>query len=273
MKSPIFTFCQFCGAFPTKENPLSKTHIWPRWINKSLEIYPTCDISRIDRLNPLFPTIIETKRHQDIFTFQPKISCRRCNGGWMNDIEQNVMDYLRPIISNKWPDFLSPEQAHELSLWLALICINAELASPLSNTITKHDRDYIREKGSIPNNWSIIIGKNVGSYWRKRRGYHNYYSPASGIHRRLTKGDDKISYDKQITTFGIGALFAQVVSSKEPFFSQFHSFYSSIIGFDVIFPLQRNSPLLTANIPTLTDENINFLNQKDPWFLQMNRKN
>ncbi|WP_157762918.1 hypothetical protein [Acetobacter persici] len=267
MKPPVFSCCQFCGASPESGKRLTKTHIWPHWINNILELHPTCDVISIDRSNPKNPTIQEKKRHQDIFTIQPRMTCKSCNEGWMNDIEQNVLNYLKPIISNNWPASLSPEQASNLSLWLALICMNAELASPLSNTITQNDRDHLRKTGTLPSRgWSIIIGKNEGVFWRKRKGYHNYPSLDSGIHRGLSQSKNHISYDKQITTFGIGSLFAQVVNGRDLSFSDYHSFHAKRLGFGVIFPSQRNSPLLTEHLPVLTDEQINFLNSQEPWF-------
>ncbi|ARW09930.1 hypothetical protein [Acetobacter ascendens] len=269
MKFPTFTRCQFCGAIPAEGEKLSRTHIWPKWLNTTLEHHPSCDVECIDR--PDFSKITKTRktRHQDIFTIQPRIACIQCNGGWMNNIEQGVLDFLKPIISNDWPQFLTPEQIRKLSLWLALICMNAELASPLYNTITQADRDYIRNKEDLPRGWSIIVAKNHGSYWRKRRGYHNYPALPLSINRRLSGTVDNPTYDKQITTFGIGPLFAQVVSGQDFNFVAHHFFAAQKFGFGILFPRHDSSPLDTTQLHNLSDHQINDLNSQIPWFLHV----
>lgn len=266
MKLPRFTRCQFCGAIPAEGKNLSKTHIWPRWLKKELESYPSCLVESIYRTYPKKNRVIEKKRHHDIFNIQPRMTCCNCNNGWMNDIEQGVLDFLKPIMRGEWPQFLTAEQVKNLSLWLALICMNCELESELSNAITQEQRNYIMNEGKVPDGWSIIIAKNNGVYWRKRKGYHNYPSDSSLINGGLSGKVDNPTYDKQITTFGIGPLFAQVVSGQDFNFVAHHFFTAQKSGFGILFPRHDRSPLDTTKLHNLRDHEINYLNSQIPWF-------
>jgi hypothetical protein len=256
-----FSKCQFCGGLP-----LSKTHIWPKWLAGVVTPKPYHVVKRTDRSGNGTNKFFE-KVNNDLFSVQPRIACRNCNSGWMNKIELEVIKFIFPFVGGTWPDEISYENSRALSRWLSLICINAELSSTLWTTIPPFHRKMIMEGSSVPNHWSISIAKTSGEIWKRQRRYENYpqeihFNQSLSIH-----GKQRIFFDHtQITTLGIGGIFAQIVTSPNTEIIFRHVNMSNRAQLISLHPNSAGKSISLKKVVTLSDLQIDFFTQRKPWF-------
>ncbi|WP_328683129.1 hypothetical protein [Streptomyces sp. NBC_00343] len=97
--------CVFCGG-----TPLTKEHVLPRWLKVALD--PTVRRHRYIRLSN------GTVRQHDSTPLdaQVKIVCSECNSGWMNQLEENVRQFLPDLIRGN-ACTLDPEAQRALASW------------------------------------------------------------------------------------------------------------------------------------------------------------
>ncbi|MFD8685378.1 hypothetical protein [Streptomyces sp. NPDC059651] len=79
--------CVFCGG-----TPLTKEHVLPRWLKVAMD--PTVRTVRYIRLSQ------DSVQHHDAppLNEQVKVVCSDCNSGWMNQLEEDVRQFLPDLI-------------------------------------------------------------------------------------------------------------------------------------------------------------------------------
>lgn len=202
--------CIFCG-----EPGLSRTHVWPDWVNEMFpgETREVLDVL-IDHRAPgvdVTTPIAETKQG-NLFTQKPYLACEPCNTGWMKQLEDEVSNFLRPILTGEGGIELTEQQAITLAAWAMLITILAEYTLKGPNAISPRERDYLMKRGHPPGNWAIFLAGLDGPFWSKAWYHHTLRFKMAESVEQAIKFDYPLP-NTQITSLGMGKLFIQLFSS------------------------------------------------------------
>src|SRR4051794_16517547 len=100
-RSRKFGRCLFCG----QHGPLSKTHIWPDWLERLLpsprqreEIETRTGRSPLREI-----TVRRILRLGSLFSQKPYLACIHCNTGWMQKVEDQMLKFSKPIFISHDP--------------------------------------------------------------------------------------------------------------------------------------------------------------------------
>ena len=204
--------CLFCP-----NTDLSKTHIWPNWLNKLL----SPGSSRLNEYeDPIHVIGNETKiqrransKQGSIFTQKPYLTCAACNGGWMNTFEDGMIRFSKPIFTSSVSVSLSNEHVRVISGWITLITVLAEYTDTSGNSITisPRDREYLKKHLKPPDHWTIIAASSNSPKWNARYRHHpifvGQFASLVEYHAAVLGGS---KMNSQISSFGMGRLFVQV---------------------------------------------------------------
>src|SRR5229473_1855255 len=108
--SPQVVHCIFCDT----DGQRSDEHIWPDWIGKRLPLRGKVSLRR------LRPDGTWERRNAIAFTSRITEVCLGCNGGWMKDIEDNVIPVAEPMIFGMKKVRLDHQDQQKLAAWVYL---------------------------------------------------------------------------------------------------------------------------------------------------------
>jgi hypothetical protein len=209
--------CLFCDS-----TNLSKTHIWPNWLNKLLLPGPSRLQEREDILHSIGDKPKVTQRNKlkqgSIFTQKPYLACVDCNGGWMKTFEDEMLKFSRPLFASTKATYLTNDQVKWLYGWLTLITILAEYIDISRNciTISPRDREYFKKYLNPPNHWTIIAASSDSQKWNARYRHSPLFIgkfTSMAEYRAAVREGRPVN--TQISSFGMGRLFVQVFSSPD----------------------------------------------------------
>jgi hypothetical protein len=108
--------CPFCGAIGV---PINDEHAYPDWIIRLVQ--GRRGVGRNSTKKLLYRLSHGTEVVREYRTRDPetivKAPCGdRCNGGWMHDLEDAVIPFLRPMIVGE-PTFVDRPRGTRLALW------------------------------------------------------------------------------------------------------------------------------------------------------------
>ena len=136
--------CIFCGC-----KDLSRTHIWPNWLNTLLSP-PAFRLLEFEAPTRLTDNTKNNRKKAEvwpgsIFTQKPYLCCIPCNTGWMQRFEDEMLKFSTPIFQSSKPVTLDRRQLRVFVVWLSIIIILAEYidTSKGSISISLEDRKYL----------------------------------------------------------------------------------------------------------------------------------
>jgi hypothetical protein len=251
--------CLFCG-----EPGLSKTHIWPNWLNKLLSP-PSARHEVIERPSHHQRPGTEQKiRQGSIFSQKPYLACEKCNTGWMKAFEDEVEKFGHLFLTSPDSTLLEEGQVRSLAGWVTLITILAQYIdrARIDITVTRHDLDCIWQRKVPPDHWSIFAASLDGFLWRARyRHRATNISPYAGVQEYLDAVTAGVQANTMVSSFGIGSIYFQVFGCPVPSFVSDYRAVTKQAGLNQLWPLPAGSlwPYAkqgTAKFPTklvLTD--------------------
>lgn len=134
--------CIFCGARAD-----SKEHIFPDWINRLI---------LTDEFEGMAFTIergelVERRTHRtnQAAGDRARIVCRRCNNGWLSDLEGKAQELLSPLMLGE-PTTLNAGQQLLAAEWAAKTAMVGETIQYAGNSFSQEDRDLMREQHRPP---------------------------------------------------------------------------------------------------------------------------
>ncbi len=207
--------CIFCGS-----TNLSRTHIWPEWIN---QLFPgnhrqheATMMSSPDLANAEVRVAVKLKQGK-MTSQKPRLACISCNTGWMKRFEDAMAPILKPVIAGTGVAILNQRQARIFAGWVSLIFTLAEYTSGVGATLPEHERKYLKKYQAPSTNWSIYVAGLNAPSWVARHDHNGLHS------RRLRTSLDIIRVrnseiqgaNAHISSMGIGRLF-------------FHAYYTPI---------------------------------------------
>jgi hypothetical protein len=209
--------CVFCGG-----TGLTKSHIWPDWMDQYLPPRAEYYVQAIGEVNTFSPRMRrpQVERHTrqgDARARKPRNTCRRCNGGWMSQIESNAIGPSVPLIQGKPFAAEVGQHSYMLNAWgqraiaslLCLITMRVEFMHPPTQAASVTDRTWIKDKMEPPPFWQVWIARYSGTkaaeHWCRHYGLDLVSSPSE------IRSAPKCN--TQATTYVLGQLCAHVFSS------------------------------------------------------------
>lgn len=249
--------CLFCSG-----PGLSKTHIWPKWLNELLG--PTTHRKAEWQAPSYSEEESSVHIHQGgIFSQKPYLACQNCNTGWMSDFEDEMARFAPSLFSSAETVLqLTKGQQRTMAGWVALITILAEHIhkSGRSVTVSKRDVVYLRKHLVPPREWSIFCSTLEGDRWSARWRHRTmalsrFYSEVD-FQSKVRSG---LPPNTQVTSLGIGRLFIQVFTCPEPSFIADYRRCAVQTKLSQIWPIPTNflgftRPLKFPTNLVLTDE-------------------
>jgi hypothetical protein len=147
-----------------------------------------------------------TRGHLGLVTHKP---CRRCNNGWMSDLENSVKPIFEPMMRGLRKTLTTDEQ-RTIARWLLKTTINYEFARERSPRYFKpRDRKAFFESRFIPADTFVYIGRFKGT--------HALWVTDEDITLTLSPGTPRAEPMHGYTaTFVIGQIALQVLSLQRP---------------------------------------------------------
>ncbi|MCA1699791.1 MAG: hypothetical protein LC790_13155 [Actinobacteria bacterium] len=194
--------CSICGA----EGKLTKEHLWSAWIGELFE-FP-------DRTSPHVRFFREPGQelqgHRwDMPAFEQRVTapCRRCNNGWMSQLEMAAKPLMTPLIGG-FRAWLDPAAQHALAVWAIKTTMMSAYVYPRAhNAIAREDYTWLYENRTPPPDYQVWIGKraNEGDEW-PAFFRHCAMTATLGGQELPPPGDP----NAHRTTVGVGHLFLHV---------------------------------------------------------------
>ncbi len=201
--------CIFCG----NHGNLSKQHILPDRIKRLVPRKGNRHRNLLTRTygvagSLITPPPILKVRNGAFGTRQLRIVCKKCNQGWMNEVEQKAFLVLTPLILGQTA-ILTQENQSDIALFCALLAVMCDLDDVETSGISSTERTLIYETRAVPTNWYVMIGRMISEDWSLRLRHHG--ASLSGLEVPFVSPD---VYNSQVTTVGIGRLLVQVISAQ-----------------------------------------------------------
>ena len=195
--------CIFC-----EEGGLSKEHFWPEWASALLPHYPNNrhveQLFTTENAKLVAPPELRSRQGHS-WTKTIRAVCKRCNNGWMSELETAVKPILIPLIATQ-PHELTVEAMGVLGQWIALKIMVGERNHPEVAVTPQEDRSKFRATREIPANFRIWIARCGTAGWET-----GYLRHAATIGTSPIVTPQHRFKNIQSVAFGIGDLFVFVV--------------------------------------------------------------
>jgi hypothetical protein len=140
--------CLFCG-----NTDLSKEHVFAQWLLEELDL-------RKKKMRMQHSTILGLQISERPLTLSTLINglvCKRCNNGWLSQIEGRVKPHLLNLLKGSLTLALQ-EQHQLLSLWIYKTAIVLNYASNYRKIVPKRHFKYLNVHRRIPENVCVLFG-------------------------------------------------------------------------------------------------------------------
>ncbi len=203
--------CIFCG----EHGQLTREHAVPRWVSK--DVFGNSPVHALTGADDQAPLRAYTSRG---ITAAPRVVCRRCNNGWLHDLEERARQAIGPIMRGRKKTLDAAEQ--ELAaVWALKTAIVLEYDRPVKPIIPAWHAQYLYEHRTLPPNSRAWIAGQRGS---GQLGVHFY--PLA--HTVLIRGPESFDAPGYVVTLTIGRAVFQIYGAvtKESFVSHDQAFDS-----------------------------------------------
>jgi hypothetical protein len=194
---------------------MTKSHIWPDWFKTILPPTATHHERIIGKFEtfgaerPRFkaPAFQRKLRQGRVGGRKPRNTCVKCNGGWMREIEEATMPFMRGLLLGHLPFLLPSFNQRLLASLLCLVSMRVAASSETKQAIPQADRDWLRHRYEPPANWRIWIARHRGPDHMDERFAPMHISGSPDVETGLEY------CNSQVSTFVVGKLCAHLFSS------------------------------------------------------------
>jgi len=183
--------CGFCGGAD-----VSKEHVFPKWIGRLLD---TNDRYRVAFVRP--------QRAKDWVQLdigiQVHMPCKRCNSGWMSDLERRVQPILTPMMTSGGRMPLDIDDQTLVAGWISKTVMVLEYAGEDEPFYTADERRLMMEAQIPPDRTWIWAGRYLG----RVRGHWSVL----GLGFQVSDGR---TIPGKCTTFSLGQVAVQMFSYR-----------------------------------------------------------
>jgi len=214
--------CIFCGA-----RPVTAEHLWAQWIGELLPGDPTGPQHHTQVMAHMtgysnnvveYRPSIKQSRGQIHTRKIRKVCGKRCNGGWMSQLEGFAKRAMTaPILGQSC--VLSSSDLRAIANWAVLTTIICEFTDPSTQAVSASERAGLMQRWEasndaghaqlpdLPPNWRVLISSRDAEDWHLSPVF-NHTAVA------VPRPDSSVpsSMDAQSTTFGVGRLMVHCTS-------------------------------------------------------------
>jgi len=154
--------CIFCGS-----RDITREHIWPDWLKRHVTRLSTHRLHSTSRYTGHGYEHEQSKRPGDPRAWRLRVTCRKCNGGWINHIDDDAKEVILPLKDGKWGCFLQAERL-VLARWATRFTMVFEFAHPATIVATQAEREHFRDHKIPPQGWTVYLGYYGGVKWKEQ---------------------------------------------------------------------------------------------------------
>src|SRR5262249_16575740 len=194
-------------------HPTTREHIWAKWSRKYIEM----PLKKHSSGTAIINADRSVTRTNKVWGGDPRqrglqIVCKRCNEGWMSDLQKASKPVLIPLIAGK-KCILDQKRQTLASAWAAMTIICAEYFQPKNAAISVVARRSLYKTRTAPSSLRIWIGDYGRGDWRPHWGHNSLrITEHEGPQGWTVHPDGTPRSNTQVTTFVAGRLFIQVFS-------------------------------------------------------------
>lgn len=200
--------CIFCQG-----GSMSKEHFWPDWMSSYFEKSSNSRYGRqIYTSEVKSPSILSEQKYQNghLSTKKFRVVCKKCNNGWMSQLEEKVKPLLLRSMENKLIT-LSTQCLSILSRWLVMKVIVAEQAENGLQVTPEADRKLFHESQQIPDYFRVYMARHNTA---DNIGYHRYTCTLALSKDKLSPPLDGLNRNMQTVSFLIGPMFIFITAAR-----------------------------------------------------------
>jgi hypothetical protein len=167
--------CPFCGR---QNVEIDSEHVWPKWMSETLFALMTSATLKIDR--PDLGRVI-TKTNLTCLNMTARAACQKhCNGGWMHDLETDVSQFMKPMITRGAITSLDLRRQLVLATWAIKTAMVYEFIDTRNiQYFTADERLSVKQYLQPPGDVYIWIGQWVGD--AQAMGIPHYFEINHGL--------------------------------------------------------------------------------------------
>jgi hypothetical protein len=200
--------CIFCGG-----RPLSKEHIWPKWLRQYLSFDDDTYKSMTATIHRNGRDEVEKKHGGDLRGRGVRCVCISCNSGWMSALQVKAKPVVESMLDGRHVVLNTSEQS-AFAAWVAMAVITAEQMDKTRIAVQPSDRRWLYENQIAPLHWGIWIAKHKASaVWRPRLIHHVIEFAKDGEN---IEDASRRSHNTQATTYKVGEVLIHAMSC-DPF--------------------------------------------------------
>jgi hypothetical protein len=242
--------CVFCGS----QRDLTKSHVWPEWIEKILPQSATHHEQIVGQFYTFVPEVEgpafwKKIKQGHVGTRKPRNTCKECNGGWMRRMEEATMSIMPPLLLGH-PYLLETFKQRLLASFLCLISMRVDLSSYKMRAIPSADRGLLIRYFAPPESWKIWIARYDGSLLIDQRYTAMQIASSPDVPRGVEH------CNSQVTTLVIGQLCAHLFSSSV--WPDFPGYRGAELA--SIWPPQPFD-IDTSDLPIITEADVPWLHE------------
>jgi hypothetical protein len=213
-KIPTVPNCIFCGKPPT-----TKEHVFPKWLIRLMDEWYAKRFGPKDpRIPPIWECIDGVGSKSEIrlenLEIVVKCVCKKCNGGWMGEIQNN---HAKPVITRlleEGPHTINRQDYTSLTIWSVMTSMMLDIRNePDERRFTKDDHfhfwnthrilsnNYMQENIYVPRGFRVWLAR-----WKNSTG--------PSVHGRLLSNDGS-PQKGVVNTIGFGNLVFQMVRAPQ----------------------------------------------------------
>lgn len=197
--------CIFCGGFG-----LSKEHVLPNWLRQKFPRLPTDThtFGVLSHPDGQAPTIHRKRGQGQLGSKKVRVVCKKCNNGWLAEMEDVTKPILDPLVSPGFRQTLSVKEQETLATWIAKTTMTAEYLIKDQPAIKQAERERFKLTKKPADYWQIWISSYIGTKWRKGGIFHH------GLGLYIHPEPIRVGIrNTQYTVFGLGRILCVSVSS------------------------------------------------------------
>lgn len=152
--------CIFCGGAP-----VTAEHIWSEWTYQYIPrrkgkhsrrtLTDAAGAMRLTR---------QRIRSGEVNTVKITAVCRKCNTGWMSELEAAAKPHLVPLFLGT-AHVLHPFHQRLVAAWIVMKCMIIEWDENVVVS-TQEERDFLRLNLTPPDRWRVFLASHATPRWR-----------------------------------------------------------------------------------------------------------
>lgn len=152
--------CIFCDNVLTGVR--AREHVIPQWLIAYLGIGE--DKLYLAVAQSADDSVLESRKHVASRFVEGRV-CESCNNGWMNDLEREAMEILKPLIAGTMPLVsISDDERTIVAKWAAKTAYVMSYAVPLKKTPESSHLRYMKEnKGAVPSRVGVFGCQSIAT--------------------------------------------------------------------------------------------------------------